>query len=224
MRVYLSSFRLGSDPQALLDLMRRAGSVRVIGNALDAEDPATRAERVDEELERLTAIGLDAQELDLRLYHDRPDDLAAAFSTAELVWLRGGNVFVLRHALARTSADMMLVDLLERDEVVCGGYSAGPCVLGPTLRGLELVDDTADVRDLWHAEPIWDGLAVVDYAIVPHWQSPGHPESERMNRVVASHLATGTPHVKLRDGEALVIRGEITELRGAPISDVDADT
>jgi dipeptidase E len=218
-RLYLSSFRLGLDPQALLDLMRRGGPVVVIANALDAEDPATRAERVGEELARLAAIGLDADEIDLRLYLGRADELVSALSKAELVWLRGGNVFVLRHALARTSADVMLVDLLQRDEIVCGGYSAGPCVLGSTLRGLELVDDPAAVRDLWDEEPIWEGLAVVDYAVVPHWRSPSHPESERMNQVVASYLASDTPHIKLRDGEALVIHGEITELRGAATSD-----
>lgn len=219
MRLYLSSFRFGSDPQALVDLMRREGPVVVIANGLDAEDPATRAERVDEERVRFAALGLDAHELDLRLYLDLPDDLVSALAKAQLVWLRGGNVFVLRHALARTSAGVMLVDLLRRDEIVCGGYSAGPCVLGSTLRGLEAVDDPAPVGDLWKEAPIWEGLAVVNYAVVPHWRSPSHPASELMNRVVASHLATATPHLKLRDGEALVIQGETVELRGAPSSD-----
>lgn len=35
----------------------------------------------------------------------------------------------------------MFRELLTADTLVYAGYSAGPCVLSPSLRGLELVDD-----------------------------------------------------------------------------------
>jgi dipeptidase E len=59
-----------------------------------------------------------------------------------MAWLRGGNVFMLRYALSRSGADAVFGELLATDALVYAGYNAGPCVLSPSMRGLELVDET----------------------------------------------------------------------------------
>jgi hypothetical protein len=81
--------------------------------------------------------------------------------------------------LARSSADAELGRLLQEDAFVYSGYSAGPCVLAPSLRGLETVDNPDVVPEVYGDKPIWDGLGVLNYAIVPHVNSPDHPESGR---------------------------------------------
>ena len=81
-------------------------------------------------------------------------------------------------------------------------------MLAPTLRGLENVDDPAWLRMLYGAEPQWDGLDVLDYCIVPHVDSPGHPESTACNRVAKDYRTSGIAHRTLRDGDVLVIDGE----------------
>ena len=88
------------------------------------------------------------------------------------------------------------------------GYSAGACVLAPSLRGLELCDDINQVD----GEVLWDGLAVLDEAIVPHLNSPGHPETELVEQVRAHYEQTGVPHLPLQDGQALIINGPTREL------------
>ena len=88
------------------------------------------------------------------------------------------------------------------------GYSAGPCVLAPSLRGLELCDDASAVD----GDVIWDGLGVLDHAIVPHLDSPGHPETELLAKVADLYDRTGVRIVPLRDGQALVIDGDDREL------------
>ena len=40
--------------------------------------------------------------------------------------------------------------------------------------------------------------------IVPHVDSPGHPETERCNALADRFRAEGVPHRTLRDGEAIV--------------------
>ena len=50
----------------------------------------------------------------------------------------------LRRALAASGADEMIADLVRADRIVYGGNSAGACVLAPSLRGLETVDEPGD--------------------------------------------------------------------------------
>ena len=105
---------------------------------------------------------------------------------------------MLRYALHRVGDDVV-PGLLGRDALAYGGYSAGACVLAPSLRGLETVDDAGAVPRAYGTEPVWDGLGVLRHAVVPHYQSPDHPESAACD--------AGVPHVTLRDGQALVING-----------------
>ncbi len=185
-------------------------TVAVIANSLDALQADDRAARVDGECEALTFLGFDAREIDLR----RVRDVDRAFSEVDALWMRGGNVFVLRHALALSGADESVVRMLHDDAIVYAGYSAGPCVLSPSLRGLEACDSTDDVAQAYGAQARFDGLGVLPYAIVPHVDSPDHPESPMLEKVADAYRRDGTPHSVLRDGEALVVEGEKTYIVG----------
>jgi hypothetical protein len=101
-------------------------------------------------------------------------------------------------------------ELLAADALVYARYSAGPCVLSPSLRGLELVDDPDAVTRAYGAPPVWDGLALLDEAFVPHYRSPGHPETAAIEQVVARYRAEGVAYRTLHDGQALVVDGADT--------------
>jgi dipeptidase E len=75
------------------------------------------------------------------------------------------------------------------------------------LRGLETVDSPVVVEELYGDQPIWQGLSVIDYAIVPHVDSPDHPESAGLGLVAQHYRRLGVPHTTLRDGEVLIIDG-----------------
>jgi dipeptidase E len=113
-----------------------------------------------------------------------------------------------RTSVRRASNASYLTDLLQRDALVWGGYSAGICVLAPSLAGLETVDDPEEVRRVYGAAAIPSGLGVLDYGIVPHVDSPDHPESEACGEVAKRYSAEGVPHRTLRDGEAIVVHGD----------------
>ena len=57
-----------------------------------------------------------------------------------------------------------------------------------------------------------DGLALLTEAFVPHYQSPGHPETAAMDLVVARYQAAGVSYRSLRDGQALLINGPDTKI------------
>jgi hypothetical protein len=106
----------------------------------------------------------------------------------------------------------VIVELLRRDAIVFAGYSAGPCVLAPSLAGLELVDDPEEVQETYGVAPIYTGLGILDFAFVPHFESPGHPETDDIGRVAALYRRNGVPHRTLNDGQAIVVN------RGTPFS------
>jgi dipeptidase E len=190
-RLYLSSYGLGDSSDKLLSMLGDGRRAAVIANAMDPY--ADRG--VDDEIAMLASIGIQGREVDLREGFD--------VDGCDLLWVRGGNVFVLRHAMAESGADRQIVDLLQRDAIVYAGYSAGPCVLSPTLRGLDLCDDPTEVD----GEPTFDGLGILDFVFVPHFDTPGHPETNAMNDVVAYLGRENVPYRTFRDGEVLIVDG-----------------
>jgi dipeptidase E len=203
-RLYLSSFGTGAHLQRLVGLVGAGRRAALIPNALDhAHDVGRRAAGLQREVEDLTALGFTTTEVDLR-EDGAVDRLATGF---DLVWVPGGNVFVLRRALADSAADAAIVDLLTRDALVYGGYSAGACVLAPDLHGLEAVDDPDEAQS-----PIWTGLGVLDRPFVPHVRSPGHPETKACDDVARSYALQGRAHWAVRDGEVLVVEGHAVRL------------
>jgi dipeptidase E len=205
LRLYLSSFRNGDEPERLLGLLGDGRRTALIANSMDPAPNAVRAKSVAEEVVRLESIGLEPVEVDLRDYFGRTGDLNDDLSVFDLLWVRGGNTFTLRRAFRQSGAEELIVDLLRRDAVVYGGYSAGVCVLAPSLRGLELVDAPHDVPDGYDPTVIWEGLGLLPYAVAPHYRSPGHPETEAMDEVVEYFISNHVPFVAIRDGEVIVI-------------------
>lgn len=207
MRLYLSSFGLGNRPQDLVELLRGGKRVAVILNAKDGSTPEGRLASLDGELENLRSLGLQPIELDLRQFFGRPAELREALQAYDLVWVRGGNTFVLRRAFRQSGADEVLPDLLRDDALVFGGFSAAVAILTPSLKGIEIVDDPHLVPAGYESDLVWEGLGLIPYAVAPHYRSE-HPESESVERLVQHFIDNHVPFLALRDGEAIVVDGE----------------
>lgn len=206
MRLYLSSFRVGNCSNRLTRLVRGAGRVAVVANAMDAQPDTQRREGVERELAALSSIGLRPEALDLRDYFHQGRVLDA-LGAYDLLWLRGGNVFMLRYALKRSGADDAIIELLAADAVAYGGYSAGPCVLGGSIAEFAEVDDPSVVISSYGEPAPSDGLGVLPWVFVPHVDSPGHPETAGCGRVASRCASAGIATRTFRDGEVLVIDG-----------------
>lgn len=206
MRLYLSSFRNGNKPEELLKLLGDGRRTALIFNAADYKSAEDRADDLVAETDRLRSIGLEPVEVDLRHYFNKSDELKSDLLKFDLIWVRGGNVFVLRRAFKQSGADVVVKELLLSDRIVYGGYSAGIDILQPHLHGIELVDDPAVVPDGYEAEVIWDCLGLLPYCVAPHYQSD-HPESADIDKSVQYYIDNHIPFIALRDGEAIVVDG-----------------
>ena len=203
MRLYLSSSELGNRPERLVSLTGYGAHVALIMNALD-NFPDERERCYGTGKQALEALGFNVEELDLRKCIGEPDRLAQALKGKGLLWVNGGNTFLLRRAMSLSGFDAIVRELLAADRLVYAGFSAGVCCATPSLRGIEFLDELPP-------EPMWEGLSLIDYHVAVHYR-PGSPDVEPIQRTIRYYREHAMPYVALRDGEVLVVEENQTEL------------
>lgn len=164
-------------------------------NALDEYEQ--RLLSWDREADDLAQLGYRSEELDLREYWtDRSGTLASRLSSADLIWVVGGNAFVL--ARAATQAGLAAA-LRESPQITYAGYSAGACLASPDLRGIDAMDDPATTPPgYWEGMPA-ETLKLVATRVVPH---AGSREAAAAAGYFRAH---GHGFVEIADGEDLLM-------------------
>jgi len=205
MKLYLSSYQFGDNPQLLADLIGDNKKIAIIPNALDVfPDEERKDTNLQREREGLMQIGLQPEMLDLRNYFGKPEELKNKMGEYEAVWVLGGNTFVLRRAYKESGMDVWLQGHKNDKGFVYGGYSAGVCVLSPELKGLETVDQPNAIPEGYKEEVVWQGVGLIDFAFAPHYMS-NHPESEMVTKEVEYMINNGIEYRTLHDGETIIM-------------------
>jgi dipeptidase E len=212
MRLVLSSWFLtppGSRPSALPST-RETGKAGIVVNALDGYGHS-RDRDLGREIRTLEVFGYSCEEVDLRGYFTNRDELPERLAELDLVWTMGGNAFVLARAMTQSGFTGAVKAQLGRQEFVYGDYSAGACVAGPDLQGIDLIDDPTVLPEGYapHTEPTCLGL--LPYRIVPHWRSE-HRDAEGADRAAAWLAERGLSYRCLSDGEVV----NMHDAAGAP--------
>jgi dipeptidase E len=213
MRLYLSSERLGERSGALLAMLS-GKRVAIIANGYDGASATARdiyRNEVYDPVAEFKALGLEPHEVDLRAHFDDAASLRRRLAGFDLVWVMGGNSFVLRRAMKQSGFDTVIREMLATDAIAYGGYAAGAVVAGPSLRGLELMDDPFELPDGYDEPLIWSGLGLTPFAIVPHYLSR-HPEAAAAEKVVSYMRARRTRFRAISDGEVIVQVGKLERL------------
>ena len=202
--LYLSSYHLGNEAQKLKQMVDSNKKAAIIPNALDfSQDLERRKKSIQQEIDDLTSLGFIPEELDLRDYFGKTDELRSKLKEFGLVWVQGGNTFVLLRAMRESGFDELIKEYKGKDELVYAGYSAGVCAITPTLKGIELVDDAEVIPDGYKNQTVWDGIGLINYSIAPHYKSD-HPESEATNKTVEYFIENKMLFKVLRDGEVII--------------------
>lgn len=203
MKFYLSSYKIGQEVEKLKNFMqgKRMG---FIPNSVDYLELKSRQESNDKNMKDISDIGIDIEILDLRDYFGKMSQLEEKIKTLWGVWVRGGNTFILRQAMKLSGFDD-IIQRMDRDDFVYGGYSAGICILAPSLVALQQVDNPHIMPYKELQEVIWDGLWLLDYIILPHYKSD-HPESADIDKEVDYCTRNNIRYKTLSDGEVIVIQ------------------
>lgn len=143
------------------------------------------------------------QEFDIeRAYRVDPAfDFKTFLSEFDFVFVSGGNTFILSYWMQKTGVREILKNLIIEDKVVYGGESAGAVDVAKTVEFASDVDDPNKAP-----KQIDEGLGIVDFAIVPHWNTPEHQELlEDMKR---QYEESGVKTYTLTDEQGIFVNGE----------------
>src|SRR5690606_19649258 len=99
--------------------------------------------------------------------------------------------------------DIIFKDLLRRKDFFWGGYSAGICILCDSLKYIDQVDDANNFPYKEINIPIYEGLGVFNYALLPHYRSD-HEESELIEKEVERCIKNKWLFKVLKDGEVFI--------------------
>ena len=202
MKFYLSSYKIGKETEKLKELAR-GKKIGFIPNSLDYVEPKARQESNEKNMKDLSDLGIDVEMLDLQDYFGKEEELKKKIDSLGGVWIRGGNTFILRQAMKFSGFDKIIKNI-DRDDFLYGGYSAGICILAPSLKALQIVDKLDIMPYEESKEVIWNGLGILDYIILPHYKSD-HPESADIDKEVEFCKKNNIPFRTLRDGEVIII-------------------
>ena len=182
MRLYLASHNLGPYTDELLKLVGEGRKALFIENARDYYPEEKRANDLKEKLEMLSSLGFEVEELNLRNYFGKPDELKEFLQAykPDLIYASGGNVFLLATAYRLSGFDEILREDLANDKYVYGGFSAGTMAICKTIKFYghdHLVPER--VPEIYGVDAIFDGVGLVDYQLVPHADVPKHLEATK---------------------------------------------
>ena len=206
MKLYLSSYRLGADTAGLMNLVEKPNArVAVIDNARDfSNDLERKANSLAFDMSQIRSLEYKPEHVDLRNYFSKPSQLVYDLEKFDMLWVTGGNAFILLKAMKQSGFSLVIDKLIKTNKVVYAGYSAAVCVISPTLDGAELVDDK-DAKAVGYKDRIlWNGYGLIDFYPIVHYKSD-HPESESADKELEYIISKGRTYKTFRDGETLII-------------------
>ncbi len=194
----MSSYRVPT-PEDLFALLGKSPlecRAAIIPNAKDYKLPEERAASLDDLIVYISGWGITCEVIDLREYDDAAESLEQTLSEYELLWVAGGNTFILREEMRRSGFEGAIQSVLEKG-VVYVGESAGAIVAGVSLEGSEVADDIELVDEV-----INEGLGLVDQIVVPH---ADNGEFIEYVNTMKKRFQSDPRMLQINDNQALVV-------------------
>ncbi|MDQ3093652.1 MAG: peptidase E [bacterium] len=213
MRLFLSSQELGDYPEVAVSMSHGKMKLAYSKNSQDNLSPEQRNFSTKERKAKFEALGFEFEELDLREYFGKKEELRKKMKEFGSVFCAGGNTFILRRAMKASGFDEIIVDMLENDEILYGGWSAGACITAHSLKELargDLPGPKIVSKDYPIKETIWNGLGLVDFFIVPHCNMDWFKKDAEV--IIRNLKKSGQKYYALDDGQVVVIEGSKTEV------------
>lgn len=205
MKFYLSSYKFGNEYLRLKELLKPGAVIAHINNSRDwlGVNEENKTKSLFEEMTFLEDLGFISIHLDLKDYFFKEKELREKLKMVDGIWVCGGNTFVLRQAMKLSGFDIIFQELKYDNDFFWGGYSAGICILCDSLKYINHVDSAYNFPYNDITQPIYDGLGIFNFGLLPHYQSD-HEESELIDHEVENCIKNKWLFKVLKDGEVII--------------------
>lgn len=192
----------------MLNMLGDVEKIVVISNAKDYKMADERTESMGELESFFESFDIETQELDLRHFFGRETDWGTELAKISAVWVAGGNTFVLRRALEFSGLFGPLQKAVQAGKILYLGESAGACIAGPDLSGVQYGDDPMIIPTGYiDSELLEDGFGFIGKHIVPHYLSAFEGAAE----MIDEYESTDVPYETLTDSQVLLVQNTILE-------------
>lgn len=182
----------------LLDKDPKNVAVAFIPTAADPEDDKWFVNAAREEIEE---IGMKIMEVDLK--KENRVSLKEKLSKCGVVYVNGGNTFYLLEWIRKSGFDEVIKEFIEQGKIYVG-VSAGSIIPGPNIEIAGWEGGDANIIKLSDLT----GLALVNFAISPHFIESDRQELEKMSKTV------NYPIVALNNSQAVMAVNDKIQIIG----------
>lgn len=135
------------------------------------------------------------------------EELVNVLSEVDGIYIASGSTFDLLHTLRATKSDQIIKDAVFNG-VMYMGSSAGAIIAGPSIEPASVIDDPEEAPNLSD----YQGLNLVPHVVIPHAQGTTGPYTIDIISATVQKYGTQWPLVLLRDGQALHVSDQKTEI------------
>jgi dipeptidase E len=198
MQLFLLSVLQGCLPYILENLPQKAEKLK-LAFIPNAGDPYENPDFVTKDREDLTKAGFQMLETDLAKLST--DQVKQNLEQSDLIYGAGGNAFYLLYLLQKHQLVAHIQDLVQTQNKIYIGGSAGSIIACPNIEYVKFVDDPKKAPEL----PNHQGLNLCSQAILPHWGTERY--KERFLKAVDYLFAAKQSFLPLTDTQLLHIHG-----------------
>jgi len=210
-RLFLLSKGLVNDTlkSEFLDFLDREPSsqkVAIIVNATNSEKK--KAKKTRKVKSRFETIGFDTTKIEMfDLRKRKVDDLM----NFDIVYILGGNPFLLLDEVKKTKADQVLKKYVTHNKILMG-YSAGALILGPNLKLMDSVDNLLGFNEMGLEE--LECLGFYDFYIFPHYKDFSNQVPELADEIDKFEAHEKAKVYRITDEQGIIYQNGETKLIG----------
>ena len=156
-----------------------------------------------EDRQKLIELGFNVKNISLE--GKTKEQLYFELEEVDLIFVAGGNTFYLLQEARKSKFDEVIFELIQKG-IPYIGSSAGTVFMGPSIELALDIDNQYDAPDLKN----YDGLNIVDFVVLPHYDDENFREKIDKNLKKMNFIKYNT--IKIKDNQAVMIIGEITEI------------
>ena len=196
-KLFLASI-VSNTIEKLIEILPESPDKLAVAFIPTAADPYKDKWFVDEDRNKLKEKGFSVKDVDINGKTEQ--ELLEELKDADIIFVAGGNTFYLLEKARESGFDKIVKELVQKG-VIYVGSSAGATLAGPNIEPVKPFDDPSEAPSL----KSFDGLNLVDFIILPHFEEKNKKE---YGEIIREYSEKGYKLITLTDNQAVVVEDE----------------